>query len=71
MSPPKQEEEKIPPCSVTAQPRETVMTQPMKSYYTSNFQFPPMASLFTTASPKSIKGFTFPLFLRTWQVVCH
>lgn len=44
---------------------ETAITLPMKSYYTLNFQFSPMDSLFTTVSPKSIKEDSSPLFLWT------
>lgn len=50
-----QEEEKTTPCPVTAQPIGDCHTHPMRSHYTSNFQFTPMDSSFTTAPSKSIK----------------
>lgn len=43
-----------------AQPMRAVRTQPMKSHYTSNSQFPPMDFLFITAPPK----FSFLLYKR-------
>ena len=47
---------------------ETVTTQPMKSHYTWNSQFPPMDFLFIVAPPKaplsSIKEHSSPLFPR-------
>ena len=39
------------------------MTQPMRSPYTSNCQFPQMESAFTTAPPESAKEPSSPLFV--------
>lgn len=46
--------------------REMANTQPIKSHYASNFQFPPMDSSFTTAPPKSIRECSSSLVLQTY-----